>query len=254
MDENIIKIALISIAGFFGGIALFFLGFRWLRQKRLIENTPTSKVRSIAMGMVELFGSVLPAEKKILKSPFTAKDCVYYSYRIEELRSNGKHTYWATIKKGDEKVHFFLKDNTGAVLVDPEKAKVDVPVSFRYESRWGKDPPKEVIDFLQKTGIRFESLFGINKTMRFTEMMIPLKQEIYILGTAGDNPFVEEGTANKNEQDIMIQKGRDIYLISTKREKDLVKGLGLRAMLGIFGGAALSIICLIIIFINLNLI
>lgn len=254
MNEDILKLTLACIGGFFGGVALFFLGFRWLRQKRLIENTPTSKVRSIAMGLVEIFGSALSAEKKILKSPFTAKDCVYYSYKIEELRSNGKHTYWATIKKGNENVHFFLKDSTGAVLVDPEKAKVDVPVSFRYESRWGKDPPKEVIDFLQKTGIRFESFFGINKTMRFTETMIPLKQEIYILGTAGNNPFVEDGTAKKNEQGIMIQKGREIYLISTKQEKDLVKGLGLRAMLGIFGGSILSIICLIVIFISLNLI
>jgi hypothetical protein len=254
MDEDTIKIFLFSIAGFLGGIALFFLGFRWLKHKRLIENTPTSKVRSIAMGVVEIFGSVLAAEKKILKSPFTAKDCVYYSYQIEELRSNGKHTYWATIKKGSEKVHFFLKDNTGEVLVDPEKAKVDVPVSFRCESKWGKDPPKEVMDFLRKTGINFESLFGINKTMRFTEIMIPISQPLYIFGTAGDNPFVEEGTAKKNEQDIMIQKGNDIYLISTKQEKDLVKSFAWKAAAGIFGGAALSIICLIVIFISLNLI
>ena len=39
-----------------------------LREKRLIENILTSKIRSIAMGLVEIFGEVVPTEEKILKA------------------------------------------------------------------------------------------------------------------------------------------------------------------------------------------
>ena len=65
-----------SAIGFFAGLFLFWKGFSWLKQKRLIENIPTSKIRSIAMGLVEIYGEVVPTQEKILKSPFTNKDCV----------------------------------------------------------------------------------------------------------------------------------------------------------------------------------
>ena len=45
-----------AIIGFFGGIYFFIKGFIWLKQKRLIENIPTSTVRSLAMGMAEIYG------------------------------------------------------------------------------------------------------------------------------------------------------------------------------------------------------
>ena len=71
---------------------------------------------------------------------------------------------------------------------------------------------------------------------------------MYILGTAGDNPFVEEATGKRNVDDIMIQKGNEkIYYLSDKSEKGLVSGLAWKAFGGIFGGAALSVVCLLII-------
>ena len=36
-----------------GGLYLFYRGFRILQRKRLIVNTPTSKIRSAALGLVE---------------------------------------------------------------------------------------------------------------------------------------------------------------------------------------------------------
>src|SRR3990167_4562284 len=90
----------VSAAGFFFGIWLFFKSFTWFRQKKLIENTPTSKIRSMSMGPVEIFGGVSPSEYGVIKSPLTGNDCVYYRYSVEEYRSSGKHGSWVTIKKG----------------------------------------------------------------------------------------------------------------------------------------------------------
>ncbi|MBW2968259.1 hypothetical protein KY362_07270, partial [Candidatus Woesearchaeota archaeon] len=69
------------VIGFGFGIYLFIKGFSWFRLKRMVENIPTSKIRSLAMGLVEIYGSVVLFEDKVLKSPFTGKDCVYYKYK-----------------------------------------------------------------------------------------------------------------------------------------------------------------------------
>ena len=105
MAEGDILFAAILGMGF--GIFSFIVGLRKIFLKRMIENIPTSKARSVAMGLVEVYGEVVPI--KTLKSPFSSKDCVYYRYQVEELRSDGKHSHWATIRKEEKCVPFRLR-------------------------------------------------------------------------------------------------------------------------------------------------
>ncbi|PIN87319.1 hypothetical protein COV19_00355 [Candidatus Woesearchaeota archaeon CG10_big_fil_rev_8_21_14_0_10_44_13] len=236
-------------AGFFGGLYLFYKGFTWLKLKKLIENMPTSKVRAIAMGLVEVYGEVVPYEKKLLKSPLLDKDCVYYSYSIQEERGSGKHRHWVTLKSGREMVHFYLKDNTGEVLVDPEGATVDMKADLNVTSSLGKDPPAAVMQALKRMKLSHDGFLGMNKTMRYTEYLVEPKDKLYILGVAGDNPFVEDTKGQKNEEDIMIQKGKhgDIYYLSDRNEKELLKSLKWKSIGGVIGGAVLSLFCLTLI-------
>lgn len=233
-------LSFIPILGF--GIFLFILGVHWFRRKRLIEDIPTSKIRSIPMGLVEIFGEVVPTKYKILKSPLTQRDCVYYKYLIEELRSSGKRTEWVTIKSGEDATYFYLQDETGIVLVDPKQAEIDISPTFTFESRVGKDPPESIKNFLKANNLSFEGFLGINKTMRFTEYCILPKDRLYVLGTAGDNPFVEEGWAQTGTEDVMIQKGENVYYISNKSEKEIVKKLKWMSLGGMFFGGLLMII------------
>jgi hypothetical protein len=46
----------LAFVGVFAGVYLFYRGFRFLQRKRLILNTPASKIRSAAMGLVEING------------------------------------------------------------------------------------------------------------------------------------------------------------------------------------------------------
>jgi hypothetical protein len=46
------------------GLFLFFRGFRDLRRKRLLEDTPTSTLRAIAPGLVEVSGRASKAPYK----------------------------------------------------------------------------------------------------------------------------------------------------------------------------------------------
>jgi len=228
------------------GIAFLILGLNSLKQKHIIEALPTSNIRSIAMGLVEIYGEVIPG-KNLLKSPFSGEDCVYYKYQIQELRHTKNHSYWATIKSGEERVNFYLKDDTGIVLVDPKGAKIEISKDYDFYSGWGVNPPQRVLDFLNSKNIRFENFFGINKQMRFVESCIVPGDKLYILGTAGDNPYVDETMAKTNTEDIMIQKGRfdKIYYISDKPEKEILNMLRFRIIVGLVVGIMCIVFSLI---------
>jgi hypothetical protein len=230
------------------GISLFVWAILSFRKKRLIENIPTSKIRSIAMGLVEIFGEVVPSKDNILKSPFSENDCVYYKYKIEELRSSGKSTHWVTIKKGWNYVYFYLKDDTGMVLVDPIDAKIDLPADNVFKSGLGKDPPYTVKHFLQKEHVAFEgSLFGINKSMRYTEHFIAPKDKLYIMGTAADNPFIKDASVLNGVEDVIIKKGKHdkFYYISDKNERMILRRLNIIVICGFVFGSLLIILGLI---------
>jgi len=242
-----------SLIGLFFGILFFIKGWKWFRMKKLIEDIPTSKIRSIAMGLVEIYGEVVPW-KNLLKSPFTNNNCVYYKCLIQEQRKRGKHYEWVTVMKEEKSTYFLLKDETASVLVDPRGAEIDIPLDFEFRSGLGIDPPPQVKKFLNSKGISFETFFGINKQMRYKEYFIAPGDKLYILGTAGDNPFFEEGMAKKNVEDIMIQKGNNIYYISDKSERRVLSSLRIKSSLGIIGGAILIIACAFLILYNLGLI
>lgn len=253
------RILALLICGLGFGVYLFIKGFILWRRKRFIENIPTSKVRSLAMGQVELYGKVVPSKDKnnkplLLKTPFSDLDCVYYSYKIQELRSTGKHTYWATIAEGEEYQLFYLKDDTGEVLVNPKGAKFEL-TEHTYTSGSGfgalfkfepSELPKPIKNFLASKNISYTNILGLRKTMRFTETYILPDSYVYILGIAGDNPFVPEGSVVEHYKDIMIGKGegQGQFFISDKSEREILSSYSWKCPLYIFGGSLIIIICL----------
>lgn len=215
------------------GSILFITGLRLLKIKYLIENIPTSKIRSIAMGLVEIYGSVVKW-KKLLKSPLSGKKCVYYKYTIQEYiystdREGNYNGYWETIKESEDRTLFYLKDNTGKVLVDPEGAHIEISPDFSSKTKI----PKPIQSFLKTNKI------NPSKRIWIKEYLIKPNNKLYILGNAVDNPFVKEGTSVQGAEDIMIEKGKhEIYYISDKPENEILGNLKLK-MLGclLFGGA-----------------
>jgi hypothetical protein len=99
---------------------LFWGGFYFLRLKRLVQNTPTSKTRSVAMGMVEVQGRTV--RQYALVSPMSQLACVYYRVRkyVREENANWR----LSSESQSSQVPFFLQDETGRVQVDPAGATV----------------------------------------------------------------------------------------------------------------------------------
>jgi hypothetical protein len=183
------------------GIWLFFDGFKKWRRKRLIENIPTSKVRSLAMGLVELIGQAEPRVSPI-KGPITKKDCVFFKYLVERYEKRGKNSSWVRVA-GDTSISpFYVDDSTGKVLVDPKNAEINfAEPDFSYEGggAFGGSIPTNLENFLVANNIRYTSLFGTQR-MRFREWDIYPDEQIYVLGTAEkNNDFISDYKIKLNE-------------------------------------------------------
>jgi hypothetical protein len=99
---------------------MFWGGFYYIRLKRQIENTPTSKVRSVAMGMVEVKGRAI--RQYALISPMSHVPCVFY--RLTKYHRQNNRQWAVTSISSSDNVPFILEDDTGQVSIDPAGCKV----------------------------------------------------------------------------------------------------------------------------------
>lgn len=152
------------------GVILFIHAFVALNRKRDIENCPTTRIRSMPMGLVEVKGRA--RQKYFLKAPYSYTDCVYYAYKVYEWVGRGDGSTCRLKKWGESgKVPFYVEDETGRVLVDPEhaiiKAGISQDVSRSFFDMLGSVPASEV-----------------DGQRKVVEVVIPAGQPIYVMGFA----------------------------------------------------------------------
>ena len=228
-------------AGFIGGIALFVWGFLQLRTKRLMENIPTSTIRAMAPGLVEVSGQAV--NWSLFQAPFTREDCVYYQFLVEQLVSSGKSSHWETILKGDSSnFPFYLQDETGTALVCPGGAEVVIPDAYVLKTGMFTDIPGHMDAFLGQNGISCRSLFGFEKTLRFTERRLRPGEPVFVMGTCQETTLGPQNPPTGADPKICLAKGNrsgDVFILSDQSQKELESSFGTKAFLGIFGGIAL---------------
>lgn len=135
-----------------GGASLFFRGFKKLRTLRRIENTPTSNIRSMPMGSVEVEGVARIEEPH--QAPFTGKPVAYYEIEIEELQGGGKNSRWVTIYEEASEDPFYLDDGTGQVLVIPQGAELRLRKAFEHTNDMFSSVPPQLERFLSSQNLR----------------------------------------------------------------------------------------------------
>jgi hypothetical protein len=198
------KVKLLFYLALFAGIGvwLFFDGFKKWRRKRLIENIPTSKIRSMAMGLVELQGKAAQW-LYLLKGPLTGRDCVFYKFLVERYERRGKNSSWVKVADGGSYDNLFhLDDSTGKVLINPRRAEINMDKpDFGYETgAFGGNMPANLAGFLDKNGINYRSWLG-NRRMRFREWDICPSDQVYVLGSVAKNQnFVSDFKMKLNER------------------------------------------------------
>jgi len=237
---------IIPIVVFFGGGVVFFFGFNKMRRVKLIQDTPRSKVRAIAMGIVELHSHAEAID--LIVAPFSKTECVYYKYTIKEYQkktsrdSKGrtKTSYsWNVVGHGENRILFYAKDETGKVLVDPIGATfhVDCKKAFYQKAgvmgsfsgilnllkNWDSDNKTE----MDTTGWNLEPInthegivshWGTNVGDRkYYEYTIIPDEILFVLGTAVNDP--------SSTHEIKIHKGTNepTFIIADRSEKEIIK-------------------------------
>jgi E3 Ubiquitin ligase len=173
------------VVGACAGVYLFYRGFRMLQRKRLIMDTPASKVRSASMGLVEVSG--LAVGPYTVTAPITGVPCYYYRTVAWRWEQRGKNSQW--VKVADENLHvpFFLDDNSGRVLVDPQGAELDIHCDFKEEFSnsifsSSLEIPGNVAGFVARHGV------GSDHKLKIEEYCIKPKNALFVLGTLATNP------------------------------------------------------------------
>ncbi len=159
-----------------GAYCLYRAGMNF-RRARLVEDMPTSRIRSAAQGYVELVGLVCDRDGS-QPAPLTAKPCVWWRFRIERYRSQGRKSRWETISSGASKQGFLVSDGTGQCWVDPDGAAIE-PL---HRKVWqGKTPhPMPGGSPAGWVGRLYTPIGG--QRYRYTEWRIEVGDPVYLLG------------------------------------------------------------------------
>ncbi len=229
-------------AGTLGGFWLLSDGWGLRRRTRLIESIPTSTIRSLALGLVEISGQAQP-EGRLLSSPFRGHPCVFYSYAVEERVGSGKRARWKTIAKGTSEQPFIVRDTTGRVLVMPHDAELILQEERIVRNDWLGALPLTTVAGLQQLGITTERWLG-SKTLRCRESFILQDEQVYVLGTAHEQR--DAGDLIENSARLYIGSSQDhMFIISDRTEKDLLSHMRWQVLGYGTVGVALAAFCLI---------
>ena len=200
-------------------LALLFWWRSVILFKRTVEDVPTSKVKGVFYGLNEVKGSVKSDDP--LQTYLTEAPSVWYEWKISEHwkktesyrdkdgnRKTRTKSGWRTVDSGGSYQSFFLKDETGELLIEPEGAKVDAPSTMSHTCSpsdplyYGKGPDGAIANSTYRR--------------RFSEHSLTPGDDLYLLGPA------------KLREDVaqpMIAKSKEAryYFISTKSEAQIIR-------------------------------
>lgn len=219
-----------SIFLFIFGLALILGGTQRYLLGQRIKNTPTSKVRSAAVGLIELAGKAKC--KDPMRSPISKATCIYWRIKAEYYKP-GKHGGWRDIYNASSSNPFYLEDDTGKMLIEPKDAEIEIPEDFKQDGHLSEGGilgmfkskvfDKKVLDFLKEVpaaGKAFNSYSGHN--LRVTEWFIAEGDPLFVLGGAEPVKGALSAVAHEN---LIVRKGAnsEFMYISDSGEKKVVE-------------------------------
>jgi hypothetical protein len=168
----------LAVAAALAGLYFFMRG---LSRARLIEDTPTARIRSAPQGYVELTGSGRLMDGPPIVAALTGRHCLWYEYRIERREHTGsrnRSTRWRTVESGRSDGLFLIEDDTGQCVIDPDGAEVITTGRDTWfgDTAWPSTGPAVSRSF----GSGFLSLsFG---SYRYTERRLNTLDDLYAIG------------------------------------------------------------------------
>lgn len=249
-----------SLAAVGFGSYAFIHGFHSLRVQRLINDTPTAKLRSLAMGLVEVQGTVRSRSR--ISAPFTNRSCAWWEVELQTLsQSNKGMKEWHTVYKEQSGNPFYLEDGTGTAMLYPQGADMRAGDLVQEETH-GLGVPEPYAGFMAERQLGMRHVWTMG-AMRFRERVVDEGRAVFVLGRANPKPHAvaismdedalqatgtdSAATAYVRTHDgeccAVIRRGKDdaAFIISERSEKTMSMEYGLKAFGGLVGGPALAL-------------
>lgn len=183
------------LIGFGAGIFLTFNGFRQLKLKRLIQDIPTSRIGTGAVGSnVEIKGRVLPGSAGIFTAPISGIPCVFYLMEIQKWIETRDGGYWKTVDQFTSGNEILLDDGSGAFArVEPDDADIRFngdPAQFEIKSNVFSRMPEDLAGAIRQNRSRIrhfkleETSWIFSSNYRFLENRFTSHETLYVIGYA----------------------------------------------------------------------
>lgn len=175
-------LAIVVLAGG-GGALLSLLGIGYLVSAVRVKRSDPVDVRALRdpAGAVELEGTA-GVHEDTDRSPFTDTESLVHRWRIERRRPGGGTSgtsKWATVDAGVETHPFVLDDETGAVLVEPAGANLQLETTETVGVDGGESPPATVADYLESTA---DLEVDDDQERRFHEARLDPGDDVHVVG------------------------------------------------------------------------
>jgi hypothetical protein len=251
-----LDLAFWATAGLVTGPVLFWRGFRALRVRRLIQNTPTARIRSMAMGLVEINGTI--EARSSVTAPFSGRPCAHW--QVEIATRTNRRGGWTVVHRNASGNPFYLRDETGVAMVYPKGADCRIAHGVEEECL-GISLPSCYSDYMAEQGLGLRHLWRLG-AMRFRERMLEPGQRVYVLGSAMPRARVltvsegealaATGTDDRSAQRLRsldsevvatVRQGENerTFIISQDSERSLTFLMGWKATAMVWGGPILTL-------------
>ncbi len=172
-----LPVALLAAGGW-----LYVDGWKRLRRRWLVQNLPTSRVRSVAMGLAELSGRAR-ALGDTMTSPVRQLACIWSRTRVIRRTGTGDRQHDTVLLDRQQAAPFLLEDGTGRILVLPEGAEVTgAEACDQWVSRMSP-PPDDIRAFCGRNGLPVAGWF--DGSFRVTEWVLLADTEVFVVGEVG---------------------------------------------------------------------
>jgi len=241
------------------GVGVLRMGADQYGKSRIVKNTGTEKIRSMAVGRTELNGTAR-AYDQTYAQPFRKGECVFGTYSVQELvtKQDGdeEKKEWKTITSGTIGDRIVLEDETGAVIMERPSMTYSGELETRtkqgnlanlfeetFLADWfGLGPNKQTVAFLEENGIAVSS----SNRRKYVQKVVPPETDLYVLGQAvrrdddADAGLIETLHEKYDgfTDTLVIERddGSGEYIVTDKSEDKMARDQFLKAVAAIGGG------------------
>lgn len=153
---------------------------RILRQLKKMRRKPIYSVRD--REYVKIIGKAKHAGEPLI-APLSKRKCVYYDVKVEQKGDKSWHIIIDDILFQD----FYIQEGSDHAIIQLNKTRkkqklIHLVTDHTLHSGTFKEIPREFESYLKKHGKKSKGFLGFNKTLRYTERIIELDEEIAAMG------------------------------------------------------------------------